>query len=704
MTEAQKKYIIQLLQEGKEIPQEFKYDLFPTTHKEYELTYAGKMRKEDILANEDGVYPVPLQVEKVFNGDKYKAFDNDWKNMIVFGDNLQFLKTINENKDPLIKDKVKGKIKLIYIDPPFATEGDFNAGQGQKAYSDKAKGADFIEFLRRRLILAREILADDGSLFVHLDTKKGHYIKIILDEIFGEGLYKNEIIWPRSSSGKTTSKNLSRDTDCIYWYSKSENFTFNKVFKPLSKNTLKMYNKNDNDGRGNYRLYPLQKTSSPGPETTYDYTDNQGNIWKCPKKGWRMKESKLRALEDDNRLYLEGNTLQEKAYWIERENDGREANNLWEDITNLQGSTTEITGYPTQKPEKLIERILLLATNKNDLILDFFGGSGTTIATAEKMERRWITCDIGKLSYFTIQKRILQIELAKDLNDSKKKFDKKARSFMTCSLGLYDLKRTLDMEWDKYKEFASGLFELELKTHKISGFEFDARKNSYPVKIFNYKTFQDSSVDEDYLNSIHQTISGKTSGRVYIIAPANSIDFLSDYHQIGNIRYYFLKIPYHMIKELHKTPFQKLRQPQSLKKINEVDEAIGFHFIRQPEVKSEISYTNKKIVLSLKEFRSQYSKDDEGRYLENFETLSAIFIDKNYNNEAFEMDEVYFADELLPKNKKSNNEDVRDELKTLDKSGLQLELTKSDLGNKIMVVYTDIFGNDFTETFDIKGL
>lgn len=125
ITKEQKDYIIKLLQEGKEIPGDFKYLLFPTKQKEYELAYAGKMRKEDILANEDGVYPVPLQVEKIFNGDEYEAFYDDWKNMIVFGDNLQFLKTIYENKDPLIKDKVKGKVKLIYIDPPFATEEDF---------------------------------------------------------------------------------------------------------------------------------------------------------------------------------------------------------------------------------------------------------------------------------------------------------------------------------------------------------------------------------------------------------------------------------------------------------------------------------------------------------------------------------------------------------------------------------------------------
>jgi len=177
LTKDQKNYIIKLLEEDKELPEDFKYQLFPTKQKEYELAYAGKMRKEDILANEDGVYPVPLQEEKVFSGNEYKAYQDDWKNMIVFGDNLQFLKTIYENKDPLIKDKIKGKVKLIYIDPPFATEEDFKTGTGEKAYSDKKFGSVFIEFIRKRLILAKEILASDGLDLCSLGLQKGTLYK-----------------------------------------------------------------------------------------------------------------------------------------------------------------------------------------------------------------------------------------------------------------------------------------------------------------------------------------------------------------------------------------------------------------------------------------------------------------------------------------------------------------------------------------------
>ena len=166
------------------------------------------MRKEDVLAGEDGTFPVPLQIDRLFNQNNVYLEYKDWKNMIVFGDNLQFLKTINENKDPLIKDKVKGKVKLIYIDPPFATQEEFQTKEGAKAYSDKKKGAEFLEFIRRRLILAKEILVPDGAIYVHLDQKMGHYVKVILDEVFGKNNIRNEIIWCYKTSLRSSPEKI----------------------------------------------------------------------------------------------------------------------------------------------------------------------------------------------------------------------------------------------------------------------------------------------------------------------------------------------------------------------------------------------------------------------------------------------------------------------------------------------------------------
>ncbi|QQS22563.1 site-specific DNA-methyltransferase [bacterium] len=651
LTKFDTEFLVKTLQDGREIPFDFKYLLFPTTQKEYELVYAGKMRKEDLLANEDGVFPVPLQTEKVFNGNEYESFKDGWKNMIVFGDNLQFLKTIYENKDPLIKDKVKGKVKLIYIDPPFATTDDFLNKEGAKAYNDKKKGAEFVEFLRRRLILAQEILADDGSIFVHLDYKKSHYIKLALDEIFGELHLVNEIIWVYTGPGSPKMKQFNRKHDTIFWYSKSDKWTFNKdQIRVPYKDPNQSFRTAFDDGEG-WDEEDLEELRKKG---------------KVPEDWWEFSVAA--------RLRVDG---------VER------------------------TGYPTEKPNKFIERIIKAASVEGDIVMDFFGGSGATAYIAEKLGRKWITCDLGKLSYFTMQKRILQIENSKDLEDQNKKYGKKSKSFVTAQLGIYDLKRALDLEWQKYQEFVSGLFEVEIKKNKIAGFEFEGMKGDFPVKIFDYQTFKNSTINEKYLKDVHAVVGKKASGRVYIIAPANFVDFLSNYHEIDGVKYYFLKIPYHVIKELHKTPFLKLRQPQSKKNVNDLEEAIGFHFIRHPEVKSEIKKDKDRVKILIKSFTSQElesdkSQDEKG--MKNFETLSAVFVDKSYNGKAFEMDDAFFADELLPKKankKEDDDEDIKSELKKIEKKGLEISFKKSELGKQIMVIYTDVYGNDFAEIFTV---
>src|SRR3990167_7952998 len=206
-------FLIDCLKNGKEIPKVYKYAIFPTKQKEYELVYAGKMRKEDVLADNEEAKPVPLQIEKVFNGKKYPLFLEDWHNLLVFGDNLQILKTFNENKDPLVKNKIKGKVKLIYIDPPFGTGDEYDGNKGQSAYSAKRKGADFVEFLRRRLFLLREILSDEGAIFVRMDYHFGHHIKLVMDEVFGKENFLNEIVIKRGYVTKSKSNRFLTGTD-----------------------------------------------------------------------------------------------------------------------------------------------------------------------------------------------------------------------------------------------------------------------------------------------------------------------------------------------------------------------------------------------------------------------------------------------------------------------------------------------------------
>jgi len=726
LTKDQKDDIIKLIQEGVELPEEYKYQLFPTKQKEYELAYAGKMRKEDILACADGVYPVPLQVEKVFNGNEYEAFEDDWKNMIVFGDNLQFLKTILKDEDPLIKDKIKGKVKLIYIDPPFATTDEFQNKEGAKAYNDKKKGAEFVDFLRKRLILAREILADDGNILIHLDYRKSHYIKVLLDEIFGENSFVNEIIWQSTDPKNNVKTSLGNIHQTIYWYSRNkERKNFNTLKTEHSESARNEYSnilKEDEiikDGeiikskakvRNNIAKFKLENTTAP------KYSKNRVFEWYgyTPKKGWRYDKNTLDEMLSNGLILLKNRKASSRCQVKYLDNlDGIPLQTIWQDVGTMKsGSGT----YPTEKPEKLLKRIVESFSNKNEIIMDFFGGSGTAMAVAEKLGRKWITCDLGKLSYFTMQKRILQIQESKDLEDPKKKYDKKAKSFITASLGSYDLEKTFALERKKYLEFVSGLFEIELKKHTVSGFEFDGKKDNYPVIIYDYNIYKDSSIDENYLQDIHRNIGKKVGSRVYIITPINFVDFVDDFIEIDDVRYYFLKIPYHIINELHEKPFVKVRQPQSKSRVNDIEEAIGFHFKRPPEVKAELKNEKNEIKIIIKSFKTtelQSDKTSEEKSYDNFETLSSVFVDKTYNGKSFEMDEAFFADELLPKKKDKQkvkinedenietDENISEELKELSKTGIEISLKKSEIGDQVMIICTDIYGNDFTQTFKI---
>ena len=527
LNQEQKELIIRMIKENRRLPDNMKEILFGKEISEYELRYAGKMRKEDLLANLDGTFPLPLQVDRIFNGNQYEGFEDDWKNLLVFGDNLQFLKTIYENKDPLIKDKVKGKVKLIYIDPPFATSDEFTDKLGTKAYNDKKKGAEFIEFIRRRLILAREILSDDGYIAVHLDQKMNSYIRVILDEVFGKNNMVNELIWRYFMGGKSFNF-FSKKHDTIY------------VYKKAGKPDM---------------LIPDRE---------------------------RVLESKpsLSSINNTMREYegIEKNTNEKRMFYtsVVKQDDVLE-------ISGVFNLSKEYTPYPTQKPEELIRVLINAMTKENDIVLDFFGGSGTTMATAEKLNRRWITCDLGKLSYFTMQKRLLQIGDTNSLLKPGKKYKKNPKSYVTAKLGMYDLQKTLEMDMEKYKEFVSQLFEFDRDDHYINGLQFDGKKKRYPVKVFDYKKHIDVSIDETYLENMINVLGASAPREIYIVSPATRINFIADYEEINETRFYFLKVPYEMIRELHEISFVNFSQPRNKEDVNEIEEMKGFQFVNKPK-------------------------------------------------------------------------------------------------------------------------
>jgi DNA modification methylase len=673
----EREFLMECLANGSTIPEDFREKLFPTTHKEYELRYAGKMRKEDILADQDGTFAVPLQVEKIYNGEREK-FKDDWRNMLVFGDNLQFLKTLYKNEDPLIKDKVKGKVKLIYIDPPFATESDFSSQNGQKAYTDKSKDADFIEQLRRRLIVAKELLSNDGTVFVHLDNKKVHYLKIILDEIFGEYNFRNEIIWKRKGGSANPQNRLGVVTDTILFYSNSSSLNINQLYTKETPEATKYlkerFNNIDSDGR-NYLKSPIVSPNYR-ENLCYEY-----NGYKPPKNGWSISIDVMREWDLENKLYFpeKGGKIYRKIYLDEYQ--GQPVQNLWTDIHVINPMSNERIDYPTQKPETLAQRILELCTTQDDLIMDFFGGSGTTAAVAEKSGRRWITCDIGKYSFYTQQKRLLTIQDSRDLTSPKQKYNKLAKTFVTVNTGIYNLQKMQELNQDKYIEFVLQLFEVTPKKQIKKGFAFHGeRKDGYPVIVWDYWNNKDSNLDIFFLENLHQTLGKSVSKRVYIIAPANAVDFISDFHELDDVRYYFLKIPYQIIKELHPKDFAKIRQPKSKNKVNDLDNAIGFHFSLQPDV--EAIFDNNKLIIN--KFISNFREEETNKELENFESLSMVVVDNNYiEKDGFIMSDCFFS------------EDIESLQNTL-------QIPLQNTGDLVCVIFIDIYGNEFKQVIKTK--
>lgn len=360
----------------------------------YEFTWVGK---KAAMAEADR--PTTKTLRPV------KENSRDWdrtENLYIEGDNLEVLKILQES--------YLGKVKMIYIDPPYNTGHDFiyrdkfqrtqqeeneqmgmyDEDERQMFENTESNGrfhSDWCSYLSKPLKLARNLLSDDGVIFISIDDNEVINMRKICDELFGASNFINQVIWTRNSSGKTVSKQLTVNIEYLLIYGKTTNYELSPVFKPLAEATVKMYSKDDGDGRGKYRLYPLQKPSAPGPETTYDYIDNQGKIWKCPPKGWRMKESKLKALENDGRLCMENGTLSEKAYWNERTSTGRLADTFWNDMPENSVGTKDLASlfhgkvlFSNPKPIEYLLRMLKaqVATDKNAIVLDFFSGSATT--------------------------------------------------------------------------------------------------------------------------------------------------------------------------------------------------------------------------------------------------------------------------------------------------------------------------------------
>ena len=381
LTDNEKRDVVKLIEEGKNLPEKYRFLLFDET-KQVELTWNGK---SDDITNIVLPFQIIEQIdeprtEKVklaqgsfdFNSGRQTA---GWTNKLIWGDNKYVLSSLKNG--PMREEIEKeGGIKLIYIDPPFDVGADFsmNVDVGDNSYEKKPNileqiayrdtwglGEDsFLSMIYERLILMRDLLAEDGSIYVHCDWRLSSALKQILDEIFGKQNFQREIIWDISvlSGYKTIANNWIRGHDTILFYSKSSNLIFNKLKQEHTKEYLDGFKKIDKDGRK-----------------------------------YMVAHNKKRYLDDV-------------------EAKGKPFGDVWNDIPSFQQipTSSERVNYPTQKSEKLLDRIIRASSNENDIVCDFFAGSGTTAVVAEKLNRKWICSDLGKFSIHTTRKRLIEVQ------------------------------------------------------------------------------------------------------------------------------------------------------------------------------------------------------------------------------------------------------------------------------------------------------
>lgn len=346
------------------------------------LDYPGKKPAADILKTLPGLY---------VSNPEHSGGDN----RLYFADNLPVLAALARDSS------VAGKVRLVYIDPPFATAAAFESRKQKHAYDDHLVGADFVEALRERLILIHHILAEDGSLYLHLDERMAFHFRIILDEVFGEKNYRNFITRKKCNPKNYTRKVYGNISDYILFYSKSESYVWNRQVEPWDDDrAAREYQYIDEQGR-RYKKVPVHAPGIRNGET--------GKPWRGklppPGKHWQYTPATLDEMDARGEIYWSPNGNPRRKVYLEN-SAGVALQDIWMDARDAHNQNIHVTGYPTEKNPALLERIIRASSNPGDLVLDCYAGSGTTLAVASDLDRRWIGVDRSPEAIETIIRRL----------------------------------------------------------------------------------------------------------------------------------------------------------------------------------------------------------------------------------------------------------------------------------------------------------
>jgi adenine-specific DNA-methyltransferase len=354
---------------------------------DFELTYPGKKAADEIIGG------TRAECSRGFEVCRRKT--DGQANRIFLGENSGVLRQLLD--DP----GTAGQVKLIYIDPPFATGGVFESRDGQHAYEDIQNGSQFLEFIRERLILLRELLHAEGSIYVHLDDKMAFAVKIIMDEVFGPANFRNWITRKKSNRKNFTRRQFGNIADYILFYTKTNKYTWNRPYEAWTHEWAKReYQYIEADTGRQYKKVPVHAPGVRNGET--------GKEWKGklppPGKHWQFPPAVLDDLDRKGEIYWSPTGNPRRKIYFDQ-SKGIPIQDVWFDFKDAHNQNIEVTGYPTEKPVELLRRIIDASSNEGDLVLDCFMGSGTTLVSAEELNRRWIGVDSSIESLTTTLKR-----------------------------------------------------------------------------------------------------------------------------------------------------------------------------------------------------------------------------------------------------------------------------------------------------------
>ncbi len=370
------------------IPKTQSNDSYPFQNDvEMQLSYQGKQSESSILQRS------PAEEVTLWPSAEDRV---NLTNHLYFGDNLPFLAAMYHNS------AIRGQVRLVYIDPPYATGGVFQSRNQSEAYDDSVSGPRYIEYLRQCLIFLRELLAEDGSIYVQLDKNMAFHIKVIMDEIFGAKNFRSWITRKKCNPKNYTRKTYGNTADYILFYTKSDNCVWHRPVTAWTAGHLaKEYPCFDENGR-RYKKVPVH---APGIRNGATGQQWHG-MTPPPGKHWQYTPAKLDEMDAKGEIYWSPNGNPRRKVYFDN-SEGVPVQDIWLEYFDPYNQNSQITGYPTEKPPDLLTRIIEASSNPGDLVLDCFAGSGTTLAVASQLKRRWLGIDNSPHALATILRRFV---------------------------------------------------------------------------------------------------------------------------------------------------------------------------------------------------------------------------------------------------------------------------------------------------------